>query len=380
MTEKERGDYSLSSTNIATLAKVAAICALYISVLCTFLYMARASLRLHLTANLRLISRNDGNIVQQPIPRVALVTMAAPSFLNCSIRLFRSARRYGWRQPMFLLAIQADEFDIESLEELDQLGVTVVRTAAALDKWVENMGVLRKYHYRRMNVVNFRKMEIFYNPLFRTFNRVIYMDPDGEIAAPLVPLELMTFPERISILMRQNEATLGKPSLWKGEVDPAALKTPERQLLESAFPDRTKVGASCWFMVDMAKLPSPRDILEESRRLLCMFKAAFRFNDQTLINLLFYHSLDLFPWCSSSELQVIGQSNRLRSYCEKHMNDQRWMNGGLTFMYRHHSPFEKAQCRRKRTDAEFDIVHKGRVFEGLCPAMEGRSSLLSSKG
>lgn len=347
---------------ISSIAKAAAVRALWISLIATLTYVARLSLRLHHTANLRFISQSERDVIQLPLPRVALVTMASPNFLNCSIQLFRAARNHGWRQPMILLAIDGEAFDSEAMEEITRLGVHVVHTAPALDDWVENMDVPRNYHYRKLSMTHFRKMEVFYNPLFRTFNRVVYMDPDGEIAAPLTPLELMDFPKNKWLLMRQNEATLGKPSMWKAEIAPEALKTTERILLESRYPDRTKVGASCWFIVEMAHLPPPRRLLDDSRNILCLFKAAFRFNDQTLMNLLFYDHLDIFPWCSSSELQVINRSNHLRLYCKTHMNDQRWMNGGLTFMYRHHAPIEKAMCRGSTTASEskgFQGVHFG---------------------
>jgi hypothetical protein len=319
----------------------AAACAFTISV---FLCMARSSLRLHRTIKLR-VARPDADVlVQHKLPRVALVTMADSRYLNCTLHLARGARDAGWRSPIFLLLIGGTAHDAATVRAIEDLGVHLIHTAPALDAWVDNGNVSRRYHYRRLSAAKFRKMEIFFNPVFRTFDRVIYMDPDGLIGAPLAPLALMTFPPNTTVLMRQNDASVGKPSLWRAEIAPDALLAPQRAQLEAAYPDRAMVGGSCWFMVQTGRLPPPPRILADSRRLLCRYKAAFRLNDQTLLNLLFYDALDLFPWCASRELRVIGASPRLRAYCRAHMDDQRWADGGLAFMYRHHSPAEKRQC------------------------------------
>jgi hypothetical protein len=313
-----------------------------VSVILVVAYMLRSSARLRGRARLY-ASHTSGILVQGPIPSAALVTLASPSFLNCTIQLVRSARSHGWQEPIFVLAVNGTLFDNRLLKSLDALGVQVIHTAPALDDWVVK-SVPRLFQFRRLEVIKFRKMEIFFNPLFRTFGRVIYMDPDGIIGAPLMPLALMSFPPAASVLLRQNDAAVGKLPLWESELAPEALRPSDRSKLQSRYPNRGKVGATSWFAADMKRIPPPSELLQQSRFILELYKPAFRLNDQTLVNMLFYNHMGLIPWCAWDEVRVIGDSNALRLYCENHMADQRYLNGRLTFMYRHMSPAEKAQC------------------------------------
>jgi hypothetical protein len=331
------------------LSSTARAAALYAVCLLALIVSTRSSIKLHTTFRLRSTRVHDEPLEQSSTPHVALVTLADARFLNCSLQLIRGARAYGWRQPVFLLTVGTGLHDsADGREATDELGVELVRTSGTLDAWVGNMKVPRRYHYRRMSAAKFRKMDIFFNPLFRTFDRIIYMDPDGLIASSLEPLALMTLPPDSVLGMRQNDASVGKPSLWRGEVAPDALLPAQRERLGALFPDHALVGASCWFMVEMGRLPPPRALLRTVRQLICEFKGGFRLNDQTLLNLLFYGRITLVPWCSGSEVAASvaesGGGAALRRYCDAHMRAQRWADGGLRFIYRHFSPAEKAEC------------------------------------
>ena len=50
----------------------------------------------------------------------------------------------------------------------EELGVELVQTSGALDAWVANMDVPRVHHAARLSATKFRKMDLFFNPLFRT--------------------------------------------------------------------------------------------------------------------------------------------------------------------------------------------------------------------
>lgn len=361
------------------IAQTAAIYTLFF--LALFLSLQSTS-RIHVTSRLRSPRLHVEPIVQRPRPpRVALVTMADTRFLNCSLQLIRAARASGWRQPVFLMTVGDGISRNAGLgrEAAQQLGVELVGTSRALDPWVDNMNVPRVYHSRRLSAAKFRKMDIFFNPLFRTFDRVIYMDPDGVIAAPLGPLAEMSVPAWAGLVMRQNDASVGKPSLWGGEVAPGALLPQQRDRLGTLFPDHALVGGSCWFVADMGRLPAPRPLLRAARQLLCEFKGGFRFNDQTLLNLLFYGKVALLPWCAGEEARVLQGGPALKRYCKLHMNAQRWADGGLRFMYRHLSPREKAECLQG-AEGEWDDAApvawdgtdggEGNVTEADCPAIK----------
>lgn len=326
-----------------------------------FIAIAAASFQSHLQAyeafSLRIAQPSYLELIHnEEFPSVALVTMSDNKFLNCSLQLVRSVRNEGsWRFPIFLLTAGLEDGDaadphhqhtLEMLSELqDDFGVILVPTSGALDSWAG-----------RLSVVKLRKMDIFFNPLFRTYDRIIYMDPDGIVNAPLLPLVLMKLPLDISIAMRQNDESMGKGRLWSeanGELLLDKVGTTEaKEMLSSYAPDRQKVGGSCWFIAEMSRMRTVQNLLQESRMTLCRYRDIFRYNDQTLLNILFYDEMEIFPWCASREVTVLdGGTCKLREYCQKEMRVQRLLDQGLKFIYRHCSVEEKSNCLDMKSNA-----------------------------
>lgn len=283
----------------------------------------------------------------KPAVRAALVTLADPSFQHCALQLLRSARMHGWDQPIILLAIDYDEFEATVTEQMEVLGAIIVHTNPVFDEWLEK-GAENIDFYRTLQPNKFRKMELFFNPVLRAYERLVYVDADGVLDASLDPLLSVPFPENTTLLMRQNDISFGKKSLWANEIAIQMLTDAQLDLLWESFPNRVKTGGSCWFLVDVKKLPSPGQILSRSLELLCTFRAGFRFNDQTLISLLFYDSISLFPWCVWDEVHIIDEPDELVKFCTKNQNIQRWLNGKLKFMYRHMNGEEKQICQIPR--------------------------------
>lgn len=283
----------------------------------------------------------------QPLGRGALVTMADPIFQHCAVELLRSARAHEWDHPIVLLAIDYDQFEPLVIKELDALGVVIIHTHPVFDEWL-NRGVENIDFFRELQPSKFRKMELFFNPVLRAYERLIFIDADGVVDASLEPLMYVPFPENTSLLMRQNDVSVGKNAFWGNEMAVEVLTDRQLALLSKNFPNRVKTGGSCWFLVDVRKLHSPVQILARSLELLCTFRAGFRFNDQTLISLLFYDAISLFPWCVWDEVRVLDHPWELTNYCSKNQHLQRWLNGKLKFMYRHMSVKEKEQCAASR--------------------------------
>lgn len=319
-----------------------------------FIAITAASLQSHLQVyeafSLRIAQPSYLELIHdEEFPRVALVTMSDNKFLHCSLQLVRSVRNEGsWRFPIFLMTTDLEDDNatnpyhqrtLKMLNELqDDLGVILVPTSGALDNWVG-----------RLSAIKLRKMDIFFNPLFRTYDRIIYMDPDGIVNAPLLPLVLMKLPLDISIAMRQNDESMGKGRLWSeanGELVLDKVGTTEaKEMLSSYAPDRQKVGGSCWFIAEMSRMRTVQNLLQESRMTLCRYRDIFRYNDQTLLNILFYDEMEIFPWCASREVTILdGGSYELREYCQREMRVQRWLDKGLKFIYRHCSVEEKSNC------------------------------------
>lgn len=283
----------------------------------------------------------------EPRVRAALVTLADPTFQHCALQLLSSARVHAWQQPLILLAIDYEEFEPTVTEQMEALGVVIIHTNPVFDDWLHR-GVENVDLFRTLQPTKFRKMELFFNPILRAYERLIFVDADGIVDASLDPLLSVPFHENTSLLMRQNDVSLGKKTFWANEMAIEVFTDTQLDLLSKKFPNRLKTGASCWFVVDVKKLHSPAQILSKSLELLCTFRAGFRLNDQTLISLLFYDSISLFPWCVWDEVPVIDEPGELTEFCSKNQHLQRWLNGKLKFMYRHMSVQEKKQCQAPR--------------------------------
>lgn len=275
--------------------------------------------------------------------RAAVVTMADPTFQHCALQLLQSTRDQDWRQPIILLAVDYEDFGSDVTEQFEALGVIVIHTNPIFDVWLQR-GVENIDIFRSLQSTKFRKMELFLNPILRAYERLIFMDADGIVDASLEPLLTIPFPENTTLMMRQNDISLGKKGFWGNEIAVEMLSDKQLELLSQRFPNRAKTGGSCWFIVDVKKLHSPSRVASKSIELLCHLRAGFRFNDQTLISLLFYDSISLFPWCVWDEVPILNDPKHLSDYCSKNKHLQRWLNGKLKFIYRHMSVEEKRQC------------------------------------
>lgn len=275
----------------------------------------------------------------------ALISMADPTFQDCVIQLLRTARRIKWVEPIYLLAINYAQFDKKFRSEMDTLGVFVIDTKPVLDPWLARNRTSNHTVYRRLQPYKFRKMEVFLNPIFRTYERLIFLDADGELTN-LGPMVTVSFPPETAILMRQNDKSFNKKSLHENEIGDKYLTTKQLKLLQERYPNRTKTGATAYFIVDVKKLPTPHEVYEKSVDILVNFRSGFRLNDQTLMNFLFYHEMEIFPYCSWDEIVLIEDTKRLRDYCRKNIETQKKLLGKKSFLYRHKSVSEKANCLR----------------------------------
>ncbi|CAN8070729.1 unnamed protein product [Agarophyton chilense] len=280
------------------------------------------------------------------LPSTALITMSDPSFQDCMLQLLQSARKIGWKESIYLLAIEYDQFDQEIRDEIDELGAFVINTRPIFDSWVTEKFEGQK-SYRRLDPKKFRKMEVFLNPVFRTYERLIYIDADGFLTG-LEPMVRVAFPDNVAILMRQNDRSFNKLSFHQNELAEEFLSRDQMRTLHNRYPDRAKSGATAYFIVDVNKLPSTLELFSRSIDILCNFRSAFRLNDQTLLNLLFYDELAMFPYCSWDEVVVMEEPQELYRYCLENMQLQRWLLGQISFMYRHMAVEEKNMCVRKR--------------------------------
>ena len=312
---------------------------LLVFLICTYKLLLRLERETHIQ------SKGIFPSVRSPVTRPALVTMADSNFHACALQLIKSARKLAWKDAIFLLTVDYDKFDATSVEELDRYGVFIVHTNSIFDRWID-LKMDNTYTHHELDKLKMRKMELFLNPIFRTYDRLIYIDADGLLGVSLEPMVTVRFPESTVVLMRQNDRSVGKGSMWDNEINETFLTTKQKTLLLQQYPDRDTSGASCWFIVDVSKLESPAQLFSKCLKILCNFRAGFKLNDQTLLNLLFYDRLSIFPWCVWDEIPIMDNPGMLKRYCSVNMRLQRWINGKLTFLYRHMAVAEKKLCVR----------------------------------
>lgn len=273
----------------------------------------------------------------------ALITLTDASFEFCSLQLIASARHHNWSEAIFLLTINYSDLSSGFIEAIHQYDVRFIHTNATFDEWLDKK-TSNRWFYRRLHLQKFRKMELFFNPALRKYRRLIYLDPDGLISSSLKPMLQVHFPRHVSIIMRQNDRSFQKNSLWGNEINVNFLSKQQKAILIANYPDRDMSGSTSWFIVDVSKLPTPKQLFSMSMQIVCTFRAGFRLNDQTLLNFLFYRNLALMPWCSSAHIPVINDVRNLTLYCLLEKRRQYQLHGKLRFMYRHMSSLEKRTC------------------------------------
>lgn len=281
----------------------------------------------------------------------ALITLTDVKYQTFALQLVASARYYNWTGSIYVLTINFESFSENVVRAFRQYGVVFIYTNAWLDNWLVKSVSNRKL-FRHLNAFKFRKMELFYNPVFRTYRRLIYLDPDGLISSSLEPMVRVPFPHNVSVIMRQNDRSVKKRWLWRNVFNTRFLTGHQQSILATNFPDRSMSGATSWFIVDVTKLPSPTAVFSNSLQILCTFRAAFRLNDQTLLNLLFYQNLGFMPWCSNGEIVLLQDVDSMKKYCDLEMARQRKIFGRLKFMYRHMSSKEKATILSQRVTTD----------------------------
>lgn len=246
--------------------------------------------------------------------RMALVTMADDKYMRCAHRLVEAARFYGWKQDIVVLTINATYST--RMAHLSLLNVKFVETQGVLEPWVGD-SQRNRTGFRTLEPQKFRKMEIFINPFFRRYERIVYMDADGIIHGSMKAIEKAVFPKNKSILLRDNGVGMKKGSFYDGEIEVGALAAQDIKAFMKKYPDRRVSGATCWFMVDMRAIEPADEIIRKASYLLCKYQSAFKFNDQTLMNLLFYHESVTFAWCSRRRIKTLSSADKLYWFCER---------------------------------------------------------------
>jgi len=225
-----------------------------------------------------------------------VATMADGGYAACAVRLVESVRGAGrWGGPVVVLvptgpgSIPLPAASAAKLREL-RASLVEVPPEAAGGAHVRGAGSAAQY----------AKVALLVDAPFRRYTAILYLDADGTVGAPLEPLIRVPMPSGRSVaLPTWPSAVIKHDSFYAREIDFGALDSDAAERLRAACPDRTLVGITAWFLIKPQQLPPPPAMREQVNAALESWRAAFRFNDQGLWNVLFYNTSAFFPLCIS---------------------------------------------------------------------------------
>ena len=126
------------------------------------------------------------------------------------------------------------------------------------------------------------------NPIFRIFNRVVYIDADTVVNSNIALFFELDIPPHITILMRDNGYGVNKGDLYSNEY---SRNVPVK--------NTKSPGTSCLMIINMSLLPSPNTMDLLLRNLLEEHHRAFKYADQGLINMAFRDHYMVFWPCTN---------------------------------------------------------------------------------
>jgi hypothetical protein len=144
---------------------------------------------------------------------------------------------------------------------------------------------------RRQVQMQYLKMELFTHPYFRSFRRLVFLDAESVVRAPLQPLIDVNMPPWSPIVMRTNGASLVSQRTMYTVLDVAVLSPAHRDYFLTRYPDRPTAGASGYMVIDTTRLEAPEEVAAKAVELLDLYRPAFLFNEQSLLLVLYYDSL-----------------------------------------------------------------------------------------
>lgn len=248
------------------------------------------------------VAAREANIVApQDFPvlvsdKALVVTMADGGYGACAVRLLRSVRDAGrWGSSIVVLVPTGD--GTLPLHEEDVVALRDLR-AALVEVGPELAGGV---HVRGAgSAAQYAKVVLLVEDRYRRYDSILFLDADGVVGAPLQPLLQLSLPSGRAVAMPTwPSAAVKHESFYTREVDIRPLSSEAVAALKTASPDRTLVGITAWFLLQPRRLPSPQEMRRQVTWALEQWRAAFRFNDQGLWNVLFYNNSAFYPLCLS---------------------------------------------------------------------------------
>lgn len=278
-------------------------------------------------------------VAESVASRFAVVTLISSSYMNCGLTMLRSVRGSG-RWEGDVLVIGSDGIEKYERGLYANYSARFVKTSSLYVPVVaggKGVGPLFQY----------AKIQILVDPRFRAYSRILFLDADTVVQKPIAPLFKVALPPQTVIYARTNGKSIrpdGKHSLYTefmlNNLDRDALL-----LLESTYPNQNTVFASNYMMLDLAEMPHTHEIQQRIHTILEKYQKIFKFNDQGLLNLLFYGKAAVVPhhgvvFSENGEIDlrsVVSSETQLLEYCKSRIS-------GLGFDDARLSAFRLAMC------------------------------------
>ena len=212
----------------------------------------------------------------------AIVVASDAHMIPCALTSLKGLKDNGhFDGPVYLLAPSTANFDTIVIDSLTSMNVSVIK-----------MPMWTKYTYHGSSMA-YQRLHIFTSIFFRRFDVVVYFDADSVVQANVSPLFTLVRPH-IQVIMRDNGIGIGKGALCANE-------------FRSAVPvdDTPSPGSSCFMIINMRALPPPSVLHHTFQKTLDMYHKAFKFADQSLLNLVFRKGY-MVIWPCVHDMRVIG--------------------------------------------------------------------------
>mmetsp|Transcript_119808 Transcript_119808/g.339573 ORF Transcript_119808/g.339573 Transcript_119808/m.339573 type:complete len:685 (-) Transcript_119808:316-2370(-) len=256
--------------------------------------------------------RGPAASIRADAPRTAVVTIFGDSREDrgCGMKLLRDIRTAGkYGGELLVLHPEAKFGDgvprqrfVEVLREFSAVPVELSTDWS----FVSNVGQSRE----RMI-----KLEIFVNPYFRQWNRLVFIDMNSVVLGPISSLLDVPLPAGRAIAMPDNHSNRKAASLHKIEYAPEMLP------LAGPRPRDVRIGKASLMVIDLAQMAPPAEVLQQVKAEISSIGAHCLQGDQGIINAVWQDQITTMPTCcpagdGTESFQCAIRSNDRGSFLE----------------------------------------------------------------
>lgn len=258
------------------------------------------------------LTEGPGARIQAAAPRTAVVTIFGDSRgdFRCGMKLLRDIRAAGKYSGELLVVHPEAKFGdgvprprfVEVLREFSAVPVELSTDWS----FVSNVG---------QSKVRMLKLEIFVNPYFRQWTRLVFIDMNSVVLGPISSLIGVPLPADRAIAMPDNHSNRKEASLHKIEY------APEMPPMAGPRPRDVRIGKASLMVIDLARMAPPAEVFQQVKAEILSIGAHCLQGDQGIINAVWQDQITTMPTCcpaggGTESFQCAIRSNDSGSFLE----------------------------------------------------------------